>query len=420
MRNFIGNFFPFLQQRRKGSAEMYFNYSYDSGIFNLPNFGDGFVSLAQNIDAFDSPITFLCDLFKKGFIYAKDKEGNIVENDPLVKLLNKPNRFQTKEQLLSDFYYFLTAAGWTNIYPFHKSIGFEKKIDGKNELFILNPDKISFEDFNSDIFSIDSVNFKYHLKGAKESTKRRLNTKEVIQFTDVRVDPDNPFKGLSRLASLTDEGENTLLANRGKKNQIKRTGSLLVTHKEHAKDQYSDGLDEVFEVNEKTGKPKTYKDEIEKELNMLGLSQGKSIAISSKELQVLSLAKDILGINFDLMIAADRITISNKIGVPIELLPTKDINAKYDNRENAELQVIQNRIEPVAEMFCKKIREYFDYEHEICMTYDHLPAYQLVNQQIEDRKTKTVERLKLLKEMGWISDEKAQKILQDHDIISEM
>ena len=419
MRNFIGNFFPFLQQRRKGSAEMYFNYSYDSGVFNLPDFGDGYVFLAQNVDAFDSPITFLCDLFKKGFIYAKDKEGNIIEDDPLVNRLNNPNRFQTKEQFLSDFYYFLTAAGWTNIYPFHKSIGFEKDFKD-NELFILNPDKISFKDFNSDIFSLDNVGFKYHLKGAKDNTKRDLNTKNVIQFTDVRIDPENPFKGLSRLASLTDEGENTLLANRGKKNQIKRTGSLLVTHKEHAKDQFSDGLDEVFEVNEKTGKPKTYKDEIEKELNMLGLSQGKSIAISSKELQVLSLAKDILGINFDLMIAADRITISNKIGVPIELLPTKDINAKYDNRENAELQVIQNRIEPVAEMFCKKVREYFEYEHEICMSYDHLPAYQLVNKQIEDRKTKTVERLKLLKEMNWITDEKAKKILQDHDIISEM
>lgn len=419
MRNFIGNFFPFLQQRRKGSAEMYFNHSYDSGIFNLPDFGDGFVFLAQNVDAFDSPITFLCDLFKKGFIYAKDKEGNIIENDPLVKRLNHPNRFQTKEQFLSDFYYFLTAAGWTNILPFHKSIGFENNLD-KNELFILNPDKISFDDFKSDIFLIENIDFKYHLKGAKESSKRKLNTKNVIQFTDVRIDPENPFKGLSRLASLTDEGENTLLANRGKKNQIKRTGSLLVTHKEHAKDQYSDGLDEVFEVNEKTGKPKTYKDEIEKELNMLGLSQGKSIAISSKELQVLSLAKDILGINFDLMIAADRITISNKIGVPIELLPTKDINAKYDNRENAELQVIQNRIEPIADMFCKKVREYFKYEYEICMSYDHLPAYQLVNKQIEDRKTKTVERLKLLKEMNWITDEKAKKILQDHDIISEM
>lgn len=398
---------------------MYFNYSYDSGVFNLPDFGDGYVFLAQNVDAFDSPITFLCDLFKKGFIYAKDKEGNIIEDDPLVNRLNNPNRFQTKEQFLSDFYYFLTAAGWTNIYPFHKSIGFEKDFK-ENELFILNPDKISFKDFNSDIFSLDNADFKYHLKGAKENTKRDLNTKKVIQFTDVRIDPENPFKGLSRLASLTDEGENTLLANRGKKNQIKRTGSLLVTHKEHAKDQFSDGLDEVFEVNEKTGKPKTYKDEIEKELNMLGLSQGKSIAISSKELQVLSLAKDILGINFDLMIAADRITISNKIGVPIELLPTKDINAKYDNRENAELQVIQNRIEPVAEMFCKKVREYFEYEHEICMSYDHLPAYQLVNKQIEDRKTKTVERLKLLKEMNWITDEKAKKILQDHDIISEM
>ena len=398
---------------------MYFNYSYDSGVFNLPDFGDGYVFLAQNVDAFDSPITFLCDLFKKGFIYAKDKEGNIIEDDPLVNRLNNPNRFQTKEQFLSDFYYFLTAAGWTNIYPFHKSIGFEKDFKD-NELFILNPDKISFKDFNSDIFSLDNVGFKYHLKGAKDNTKRDLNTKNVIQFTDVRIDPENPFKGLSRLASLTDEGENTLLANRGKKNQIKRTGSLLVTHKEHAKDQFSDGLDEVFEVNEKTGKPKTYKDEIEKELNMLGLSQGKSIAISSKELQVLSLAKDILGINFDLMIAADRITISNKIGVPIELLPTKDINAKYDNRENAELQVIQNRIEPVAEMFCKKVREYFEYEHEICMSYDHLPAYQLVNKQIEDRKTKTVERLKLLKEMNWITDEKAKKILQDHDIISEM
>lgn len=214
-----------------------------------------------------------------------------------------------------------------------------------------------------------------------------------------------------------DEAYNTLLSDFGKKNQIKRTGAVIISHKEKS-DSLSDGLDEEVYKDE-NGKPITHKDDIELKLNGAGLAQGKSILVSSKELRVDSLAKDIIGIDFDKLKQADLRVISNKIGLPNELSPFEGDNAKYENREQAQFSVIQNEIEPVADAFADKLVKWFNHPTRLILDYSHLPAYQIAQKTKEENKDKIVTRIIQLLNANLITEEDARNMMINYEIIKE-
>lgn len=369
------------------------------------------------MNAFDAPITYLANIFKSAVIYAIDKNGNVVEDDELVKLLLNPNPIQGKTEFLSEFYYHLRSAGWNYVCPYHKSVGYNKRID-EVKLFNLNPDNISFNKIRSTIFDLKSGSFKYSFDNGERVIKLPLSTDDVIIFYDTKPSSTNPYVGHSRLKSLKEEGVNTLLADRGKRNQIKRTGAGIISHREKT-DSLSDGLDEeMYET--KDGKSVSYKEDLEFKLNGAGLAQGKSILVSSKDLRYESLAKEIIGIEFDKLKQADLRVIANKIGVPNELNPFEGDNAKYENREQAQFSVIQNEIEPVGEGLAAAINRWFDkHPNKLIFDYSHLPAYQVAQKTKEENKDKIVDRVIKLLDNELISREDADNMLINYEILKE-
>lgn len=410
-RFFGGGGFEDNMRRVRPIAELFYS-SFDSNPFNFQDINTyGFVSMAKNINAIEMPLVYLCDLFKSGKINAFDKEGNLIEGDPLVSRLNEPNRFQSKEEFLWELFYFTRSAGWSFVLPKSKSVGFEKDLT-KVELFNLNPDNVEFKDFKAPRFEIDGLNFKFYISSEKFIN---LRTADVINFYDTTISTSNPYVGVSRLANLRDEADNTRLADRGKKNKIKRSGSMLISHKER-NGLVSDGLDLPVVDSETPEKRITMKQQIEAKLNGIGLAQGKSIVVSSKELGGFSLAKDLIGIDFDEMKEADLRVISNKIGVPYELLPTRNQQATYENRVQAELSVIQRQIEPFASSFAKSIQAYFNYDKEIRITYDHLPAYQVAREQKQKADTDFINSVVTLLNAGIITSEEARERIENKEL----
>lgn len=371
--------------------------------------------MAQSINAIDAAITYLADLFKSANIYAEDANGKIVENDELVARLQEPNHLQGTEEFLAEFYYYLTASGWCYMLPYNQSIGFEKDLTSA-ELFALNPDYCDFEKINKNIFELTNLGFKYTYPGQEAKLEKQLTTDDVIPFWDGPVSANNPFIGHSRLSSLTDEAINTILADKGKHNQIKRTGSMIISHKERGTDGFSDGLDEMVRKT-KDKKIVTHKDEIEAKLNALGLAQGNNILVSSKELTGFSMGKDIAGIDFSKLKESDIVVINNKIGVPPELMPLNGNNATYENREAAQYQVLQNRIIPVANNVATALTKFYKRPNKLVFSYEHLPAYQFAKKEKEESKNKITERVKMLMDMGVLTDEEAKQMLINYDVL---
>lgn len=417
--NWTGAFLPTFNFGKRRTQETSFLYSHSNKTFDIPNLKAlGYVDFAKRVNAIDSAIIYLADLFKGCVIYAVDEKGDIVENDPLVSKLLEPNHLQGKEEFLAEFYYYLTAAGWCYLLPYNKAAGFEKNVeDDDTKLFVLNPDFCNFSKIETNIFDLESLDFEYNFKNSSKKYSKDLDTSRIIPFWDSIADSSNPYIGHSRLSSLFDESQNTMLADRGKHNQILRTGGMVISHKEKGKDGFSDGLDEVVKTDKKTKKITTQKDIIEDRLNKLGLAQGQNILVSSKELTGFSLSKDIIGIDFDKMKESDIIVISNKIGVPPELMPLSGNNAKYENRLEAQYQVFQNRIVPVAQNIATALPKYYKSKNKLVFSYDHTPAYQHMAAVKEDSKNKIVERTEKLLTMGLIDNKQAIQTLTNCGIL---
>ena len=371
--------------------------------------------MAQSINAIDGAITYLADLFKAANIYAEDANGKIVENDDLVLRLQEPNHLQGTEEFLAEFYYYLTAAGWCYMLPYNDAVGFEMNLKN-NELYALNPDFCNFDKIKENIFDLRDLGFKYSYAAQNHKNEKYLSTKDVIPFYDGPVNANNPFIGHSRLSSLGDEAINTILADKGKHNQIRRSGSMIISHKERGTDGFSDGLDEMIRKT-KDNKIVTHKQDIEAKLNALGLAEGESILVSSKELTGFSMGKDIAGIDFGKMKESDIVVISNKIGVPPELMPLSGNNATYENREAAQYQVLQNRVIPVANNAATALTKFFKRPNKLVFSYEHLPAYQFAKKEKEESKNKIVERVKQLMDMGILNDESAKQMLINYDVL---
>lgn len=372
--------------------------------------------MAQHINAIDAAITYLADLFKSANIYAVDANGKIVENDELVEKLKEPNHLQGTEEFLAEFYYYLCASGWCYMLPYNQSVGFEKDLSS-SEIFALNPDYCNFDKIKQNIFDLYNLGFKYAYAAQDLKSEKHFTTDDVIPFWDGPVNANNPFIGHSRLSSLTDEAINTVLADKGKHNQIKRTGAMIISHKERGTDGFSDGLDEMMKKDKKSGKITTYKDDIEQKLNTLGLAEGNSILVSSKELTGFSMGKDIAGIDFSKFKESDIVVINNKIGVPPELMPLNGNNATYENRESAQYQVLQNRIIPVANNVAMAMTKFYQRKNKLVFSYEHLPAYQFAKNQQEESKNKIVERVEKLKNMGILSDADAIQMLKNYKVL---
>src|SRR5690606_8519239 len=130
--------------------------------------------------------------------------------------------------------------------------------------------------------------------------------------------------------------------------------------------------------------------------------------------------KDITGIDFDKMKQSDMRVIANKIGVPNELNPFENDNAKYENREQAQFSVIQNEIELVAEAYAIRVMSWFkNHPNKIILDYSHLPAYQVAQNTKEENKDKVTSRVIQLLNANLIDLKTANNILINYEIIKE-
>lgn len=312
----------------------------------------------------------------------------------LLDKINNPNESQSKEEFLKEFNNFILAAGWTVIWKKYKSFGNFKTM----ELINLNPDKTEPGD-NNITTEIDDEAI-------------TLQYSDVIMFYD-SVRKKNK-KGYSRATPLRTQINNIRDAQIAKGIQIENSGTTIVSPK-----QVSTGsnIDEGLNapVPQMGGGLKTQKEEMEERFSGRGLSN--RIIVSSKGLDAKNLSSELNTVKFYEIVETDILAVYDAYSFPIELSPYGK-NATFENKETAEVSLIENEVLPLAKNLINSLNAEFPTKEPILVSYKHLNSMSIIEERIQNTNAKTIEQYGILLEKGAITLKQFQDILKSKNILS--
>lgn len=376
-----------------------------------------YTKLAQTIDPIDSAITFYAEILASGKVRAfNDKDEEITDTDPLCKLLLTPNDNQNYKEFIKEWIYYHYSHGYNYVVPRSSSVGFEKRLESpaKLELFNCDPDQITFVNGFFNFFNKKDKQIKFNYKPYNFSG---INYNDVIPYFDVRQNPEKPYIGVSRLLALKAQIQNYAYSLQGKENLIKRTGSQLISLDGKTDDL---GLDVAIPAESfaENGKTTTHKEKLEKQLAETSLgTNSRGIMFSTLPLKVQSLSSGLENVGFDNLAVEDARQIFNKFNIPKEFQNLTSETAKFQNRQMAMIEVVQNTIEPLANSFIEKLVTYFNHTNKVIIDFSHLPVFSDNEKTLIETKQLQYNLLISLFEKEILSKEELTQKLIENEII---
>lgn len=317
------------------------------------------------------------------------------ENDSaLLKKINNPNGFQSKEEFLKEFATYIISSGFTVIWKRYVSFG---NFDTM-ELININPCRLSFNK--------DNVTFQY------ENQNITVSSSEIIIFYDIRRNHLDK-KGYSRIIPLRSQLENISLAQKAKNIQINNSGTTIVSPKQtSAGSNIDEGLNAPVPVL--GGGIKTQKDEMEDKLNNRGLEN--RIIVSSKGLDAINLSEKLNNIDFYKIVESDALAVYDAFSFPIELSPYGK-NATFENKGQAELQLIENELMPLLNSLTNSLNSEFAKKGKITGNYNHIGVMSIIKNRVIDTNQKIITQYKTLFDDKIINEIEYKDILIENKIL---
>jgi len=338
----------------------------------------------------------LNNVFNK--IGAKLSSANFISenvNSELLDKINNPNESQSKEEFLKEFTSFILSAGWTAIYKKYKSFGNFSTM----ELINLDPDKTELGDKEL-ITEIDDEVLK-------------LKYSDVIMFYDTVKGKDK--RGYSRITPLRTQVNNIRDAQLAKGIQIENSGTTIVSPKQVAAGgNIDEGLNALVPV-EMGGGLRTQKQEMEERFQSRGLSN--RIIVSSKGLDAKNLSAELNTVKFYEIVETDILAIYDAYSFPIELSPYGK-NATFENKETAEVSLLENEVMPLAKNLVNSLNAEFPTKTAIEPSFKHLNSMSIIEQRIQETNQRTIDQYKVLLEAEVITKEEFKKMLKAKNILS--
>lgn len=312
----------------------------------------------------------------------------------LLNKINNPNEFQSKEEFLKEFVINILSSGWTGIYKKYVSFG---NFDSM-ELININPDTAFIDG--------DNITFEY------ENESLKVSLSDVILFYDMKRISKNK-KGYSRATPLKSQLQNISLAQKAKNIQIQNSGTTIVSPKAVAAgNSIDEGLNAPVPML--GAGLQTQKQEMEDRLNNRGLEN--RIIVSSKGLDAVNLSEKLNKIDFYKIIESDAMAVYDAYNFPIELSPHGP-NAKFDNKEVAELSLYENEIIPLANNFQNTMNSEFQNKGKVTVDYSHIGCMSIKTNKIIDTNQKIVTQYGDLFDKGIIKDSEFKDILIKNKIL---
>lgn len=200
----FGSIFSLLRSKVSGM----YNFGYDviqgSTAFNSYGRDKEKLAMVLSSPAVLKVFALQCDLFSMGRVTVTTKDGKEIEDDPFLKLIQKPNPFSNQSQFLFDYMFWLMLG--TN-YAYVNS----RVVDNKsNKVYFLDPskiewpqelekkkDKMIFSDSEMNAIMKTEITYRY-----EDGTSIKFPFDRLVMSFDLTNGIGNFFRGMSRVDAL--------------------------------------------------------------------------------------------------------------------------------------------------------------------------------------------------------------------------
>ena len=347
----------------------------------VENNGNGFGSgenmtnleLSQNHPILTPALLFISKLFSQAEFKVVNKEtGKEEKNHWLIKLLNKPNLYQTQSDFLESLQFIQIAQG--------KAVGYLKRPIGFNEaedidsIYLLDSDLIEWPlkykdaNFRSPMLSARAKNVADDeiIRYDENGENLKIKVKDLIFFYDL---PNMLQKNFYNVNSRLDGLRQTLL---------NTNDSLIAKNiilKTNGKELISGGNNEHFPL---AGDDKEKAESLLQNNYGLGWFRKRGIVTkASINYQSLHIALRDLGL--DESVKVDGNLIYTALHIPKDIISSEAKKTTYNNFKESMVSYIQNEMQASTNAFTDVLNQLIDdSDYKLVGTYEHLPIMQFI------------------------------------------
>lgn len=320
-----------------------------------------------------------CDVFSLGKIVRKDGE-----QDAFVRMLQKPNRFQTQRQFLWS-YRFWMMYGNAYLKPNTKIVG-----NRNAQLYWLNSSRIDWDDLSLENLDqmvlsssrqseLENLTIRYEYTN---SDTEEIKLGDLIAFHDLSNNTGNWFRGESRVDALKKILENNESLLDAKNINLEFVRKFLV----------SGEYDPTKNLTSFATMQDIEKDDIENKLR-----GDKSVLPIKSKISIERFVENLADLKLDETYTSDLLIIADMYGIPKELISVLLEGSTYENQEKALSRHISYSEMPKAQDLLEGLCSHFglnpdDYE----MTWDYLSFMNHDNykqSQVNERNARTLAQL---------------------------
>lgn len=347
----------------------------------VENNGSGFGSgenqsnleISQNHPILTPALLFISKLFSQAEFKVVNKEtGKEEKNHWLIKLLNKPNLYQTQSDFLESLQFIQIAQG--------KAVGYLKRPIGFTEaedidsIYLLDSDLIEWplkykdSNFRSPMLSEKNKNvagnevIKYDVNG--ENLK--IKVKDLIFFYDL---PNMLQKNFYNVNSRLDGLKQTL---------INTNDSLIAKNiilKTNGKELISGGNNESFPL---AGEDKEKAESLLQNNYGLGWFRKRGI-VTKASIDYKSLHIALRDLGLDESVKVDGNLIYTALHIPKDIISLEAKKTTYNNFKESMVSYIQNEMQASTNAFSDVLNQLIDdTDFKLVGSYEHLPIMQFI------------------------------------------
>ena len=289
------------------------------------------------------------------------------DNTAIVKLLNKPNIYQTRDDFMKQYIWFKYVFGF--LYQLPVTSGDPRNIDRVKYLYNLKTSLIDFDDDFRTILPMTMTDARQELSREfvydEEYQNLNLTFGQVMHYYDIANGIDenkkdeNMWISPSRLDAIQKPLVNIQKSFDAKNIVIDTNGKELFVNKTQGN---------MAKIPLKKGE----KRDMQNKLNGYGVGGGKKRSImTNSELEWQSLHIKLKELGLDESVVSDGMVVVNSLGIPPELYSLNGSSSTFENQAKAVINFIQKKIQVEADDFTNTLNQ--RYGTNVKATYDHLP-----------------------------------------------